>query len=36
MAYPYRPELLTPYLSLDQGEKVQAECMFHPSPVLYP
>jgi glutamine synthetase len=25
MSVPYRPELLAPYLSLDQGEKIQAE-----------
>ena len=28
MSYSYRPELLAPYLALDQGEKIQAECVF--------
>lgn len=32
MAYTYRPELLEPYLKLDQGEKVQAECECRSSP----
>ena len=32
MAYEYRPDLLTPYLALDQGEKIQAECMLEPFP----
>ena len=32
MSYSYRPELLAPYLTLDQGEKIQAECMFYSSP----
>jgi glutamine synthetase len=26
MAYPYRNDLLAPYLALPQGDKVQAEC----------
>jgi hypothetical protein len=26
MAYKYNNELLAPYLSLDQGDKIQAEC----------
>jgi hypothetical protein len=26
LAYAYRPELLAPYLALDQGTSVQAEC----------
>jgi hypothetical protein len=25
-SYAYRPELLAPYLTLDQGESIQAEC----------
>jgi hypothetical protein len=25
-AYAYKPELLAPYLALDQGESIQAEC----------
>jgi hypothetical protein len=28
-AFTYRPELLGPYLALDQGEKVQAECTIY-------
>jgi glutamine synthetase len=28
MAYPYRNDLLAPYLALPQGDKVQAECEF--------
>ena len=34
MAQAYRPDLLAPYLALPQGEKVQAECMSQPLPVL--
>lgn len=30
MVYTYRNDLLAPYLALDQGEKVQAECMSTP------
>lgn len=32
--YVYRNDLLAPYLTLPQGEKIQAECMslLHPSP----
>lgn len=26
MAYPYRNDLLAPYLALPQGDKIQAEC----------
>ncbi len=26
-AFPYRNDLLAPYLALPQGEKIQAECM---------
>jgi len=26
MSYPYRNDLLAPYLALPQGDKVQAEC----------
>lgn len=28
MANTYHNDLLAPFLALDQGEKVQAECMF--------
>ena len=28
----YRNDLLAPYLALDQGEKVQAECMLRSHP----
>lgn len=30
MSYLYRPDLLAPYLALDQGEKIQAECVSRP------
>lgn len=32
MTQQYRPDLLAPFLALDQGEKVQAECT---SPIYY-
>lgn len=28
MAYTFKPSLLAPYMKLDQGDKIQAECMF--------
>lgn len=29
MAFKYNNELLAPYLALDQGDKIQAECSYY-------
>ena len=31
----YRPDLLAPYLALDQGDKIQAECRLFPTYIPY-
>lgn len=33
--FPYHNDLLAPYLALDQGDKIQAECRFFPSEFLF-